>query len=103
MTKTTLVLFWVMWLVDVLITLYGYREFIQGVFGQYATPSRKYISLWMVLFLVAFIVIGGSLYLKNHHQTGMAFALVSVPLVLTTPYVLWMALIALIGKNARWN
>ena len=103
MTKTTLVLFWVMWLADVLITLYGYREFIQGVFGQNAAPSRKYISLWMVLFLAAFLVIGGSLYFKNHQQAGMAITLVSAPLVLAVPFVLWMAVLMVIGKNARWN
>ncbi len=103
MTTKILTLFWVLWLIDVLITLYGYREFIQGVFGQYAAPSAKYISMWIVLFLIAALVIGGSLYFKNQGKTAIAFSVASVPLVLALPYVLWLAVVLLSGKNARWN
>ncbi len=103
MTQTSLTLFWVIWLIDVLIALYGYREFIQGVFGQYATPTSKYISMWVVLFVVASLVIGGSLYFKNHGNTTMAFSVALVPLVLALPYALWLAIVLISGKNARWN
>ena len=103
MTKTSLTLFWAIWLIDVLITLYGYREFLQGMFGQYAAPSSKHISMWVVLFLIAAVVIGGSLYFKNQGKTAIAFSVASVPLVLALPYVLWLAAALLSGKNARWN
>lgn len=103
MTKTSLTLFWVIWLIDVLITLYGYREFLQGMFGQYAAPSSKYISMWVVLFLIAALVIGGSLYFKNQGKTAIAFSVASVPLVLALPYALWLAVVLLSGKNTRWN
>lgn len=103
MTKTTLTLFWVFWLLDVFIALFGYREFIQGVFGRYATPNSKYISLWLVLFVVAALVIGGSLYFKNQGRSTIALSVVATPLVLALPYLLWVVVILLSGKNARWN
>lgn len=103
MTKSTLTLFWALWLLDVLIVLFGYREFIQGVFGQYAAPNSKYISLWLVLFVVAALVIGGSLYFKNHGRSTMALSVAATPLVLALPYILWLVVALLAGKNARWN
>ncbi len=103
MSKTSLTLFWVIWLIDVLIALYGYREFIQGVFGQYAAPNSKYITLWIVLLVVALLVIGGSLFFKNQGNTTMAFSVAALPLVVALPYALWMAVILISGKNARWN
>ncbi len=103
MTKSTLTLFWVFWLLDVLIVLFGYREFIGGVFGRHAAPNSKYISLWLALFLVAALVIGGSLYFKNQGRSTMALSVVATPLVLALPYLLWVVVILLSGKNARWN
>ena len=103
MSLIALTLFWVIWLIDVLITLYGYREFIQGVFGQYAAPTSKYISMWIVLFLIAALVIGGSLYFKNQGNTTMAFSVAALPLVVALPYALWLAVVLISGKNARWN
>jgi len=103
MSTKTLTLFWVCWLIDVLITLYGYREFLQGMFGQYAAPSAKYIFMWVVLFIFAALVIGGSLYFKNHDRATLALSIVSTPLVLALPYLLWVAVVLLSGKNARWN
>lgn len=103
MSLIALTLFWVIWLIDVLITLYGYREFIQGVFGQYAAPTSKYISMWIVLFTIAALVIGGSLYFKNQGNTTMAFSVAALPLVVALPYALWLAVVLISGKNARWN
>jgi hypothetical protein len=103
MTKTSLTFFWVLWLLDVFIALWGYREFMQGVFGQYSAPTTKYISLWGILFFIAFLVIGGSLYLKNHDRIAMAFSVAAVPLLLALPYILWLGAALLSGKNARWN
>lgn len=103
MTTKFLTLFWVIWLIDVLITLYGYREFLQGLFGQYAAPSSKYISMWVVLFIFAALVIGGSLYFKNQDRATMALSIAATPLVLASPFILWWAVIMLSGKNIRWN
>ncbi len=103
MTKSTLTLFWVFWLLDVLIVLFGYREFIGGVFGRSAAPNSKYISLWLALFLVAALVIGGSLYFKNQGRATIALSVAATPLVLALPYLLWVAVILLSGKNVRWN
>lgn len=103
MTKTSLTLFWVLWLLDVLVVLYGYREFIQNVFGQYAAPNSKFVSMWIVLFVIALGVICGSLYYKNQGNTTMAFTIAAAPLVLALPYIFWLAVALLSGKNARWN
>lgn len=103
MTKSTLTLFWMLWLLDVLIVLFGYREFIQGVFGQYAAPNSKYISLWLALFVAAALVIGGSLYLKNQGRSAMALSVAATPLVLALPYILWLVVALLASKNTRWN
>lgn len=103
MTKTTLVLFWVIWHVDVLMTLFGYREFIQGLFGRYAAPSVKYILLWVTLFIAALLIIGGSLYFKNHGQATLAMSIVATPLVLALPYILWLAVVIVGGKSTNWR
>ncbi|MCC6461501.1 MAG: hypothetical protein IT260_13595 [Saprospiraceae bacterium] len=103
MSKTTLVLFWAIWLLDVLLALFGYREFIQGVFGRYAAPNSKYIFLWLILFAAILLILCGSLYFKNYGHPGMAMSVVSTPLVLALPYVLWLAVILISGKGARWN
>lgn len=48
MSKTTLILFWIMWLLDVLMALFGHREFINGVFGRYAAPNFTYKAFWVL-------------------------------------------------------
>lgn len=102
MSKTTLVLFWVMWLLDVLFALYGYREFIGGVFGRYASPSTRYIALWAGLLLFALLIICGSLYFKNQGNTGTALSIVAIPLVLALPYALYLAAV-MIGSKGKWQ
>ena len=102
MTKITLTLFWVLWLLDVLIVLFGYREFLQGLFGRYAAPTSNYIFIWMVLFIAALLVIGGSLYFKNHGRATIALSVAAAPMVLAVPYLLWLAVILFSG-NTRWN
>lgn len=103
MTKTQLTFFWVLWLLDVLVALYGYREFIQGVFGQYSAPTSKYILLWVVLLAVALGILVSSVYFKNHGSNTMAFSVAAAPLVLALPYIFWLVVVLLTGKNARWN
>ena len=103
MSKTTLIFFWVIWLLDVLIALLGHREFITGVFGRYAAPNSKYIWLWVALFAAMLFVICGSLYFKNHGYPKAAMSIVCTPLVLALPYLLWLVVVILSGKNARWN
>lgn len=103
MSKTTLVLFWAIWLLDVLITLFGYREFIGGVFGRYAAPSAKYISLWVTLLTVSLLIICASLYFKNHGQPSTAMMIAAVPLVLALPYVLWLGVVILSGNKTNWH
>jgi ABC-type transport system involved in multi-copper enzyme maturation permease subunit len=103
MTKTTLILFWVIWHLDVLMTLFGYREFISGVFGRYAAPSTKYVMLWVALFGAALLIIGGSLYFKNQGQATTAMSIVATPLVLALPYVLWLAVVLFSGKSTNWR
>ncbi len=103
MSKTTLVLFWVIWLVDVLIALLGYREFINGVFGRYAAPSFKYVALWVALLTLALLIICGSLYFKNHDRPSAALAVAAAPLVLALPYALWLAAMLLSGSKTNWR
>jgi len=103
MSKTTLVIFWIIWLLDVLIALFGHREFITGVFGRYAAPNSRYIWLWVGLFAVMLFIICGSLYLKNHGNNKAALSVACIPMVLALPYLLWLGVVILSGKNARWN
>ncbi|MEO6038159.1 MAG: hypothetical protein ABIQ93_07075 [Saprospiraceae bacterium] len=100
MTKTMLILFWVLWLLDVLAALFGYREFIGSVFGRYATASSKYVWLWMVLFAAILLIIGGSLYFKNHGRPTAAIVVAIIPLVLALPYALFLGAMMLGGKNS---
>ncbi len=100
MSKTTLILFWVFWLLDVLAALFGYREFIGGVFGRYAAASSKYIGLWTVLLIVILLIICGSLYFKNRGQSTAAIIVAVIPLVLALPYALFMAVVMASGKNS---
>jgi predicted neutral ceramidase superfamily lipid hydrolase len=102
MSKTTLVFFWVIWLLDVLMALFGYREFINGVFGQYAVPSSKYLVLWAVLLVAFLLILFGSLYFKNHERPSAALIVAAIPLVLALPYALFMAAVLISGNN-RWN
>ncbi|MBL7780063.1 MAG: hypothetical protein JNM22_02515 [Saprospiraceae bacterium] len=103
MTKTTLTLFWGLWLLNVLAALYGWREFLQGVFGQYAAPTSRYILLWTMLMAIMLVVLAGSIYLKNHGWATAAISLVSGPLVVALPYLFWLAVMLVAGRNARWN
>ncbi|MBK8706371.1 MAG: hypothetical protein IPN33_24290 [Saprospiraceae bacterium] len=103
MTKTTLLTFWIIWLLDVLLFLFGYREFIQGVFGRYAGPTAKYIWPWVGILIVGLVIICGSLYLKKHGHPGMAIKVAAIPLVLALPYVLWIAMIVLMGRGTNWR
>ena len=103
MSNSMLIVFWVVWLLDVLLALYGYREFIQGVFGQYAAPNAKYIFLWTGLLLGILAILGGSLYLKRHDSPVMAVGVAAAPLVLLSPYGLFLLAMLVFGRNTRWN
>ncbi len=102
MSKTSLILFWIFWLLDVLLALYGYREFILGVFGQYASPTPKYLGLWVVLLAAGLLILAGGIYLKDHGRTGLALTVVAIPMVLALPYLLYIVSVILLGpKNWR--
>ena len=100
MSKTTLVFFWIIWLVDVLMALFGYREFIQGVFGQYAAPNSKYLTLWSGILVAFLLILSGSLYFKHQGQASTAMTIAAIPLVLALPYALFLAVAMLGGKNS---
>jgi ABC-type transport system involved in multi-copper enzyme maturation permease subunit len=102
MTKTMLLFFWILWLLDVLAALYGYREFIGGVFGRYASANAKYILLWLSLLSAILLILGASLYFKNQERPMAALIVALIPLVLATPYILFLGAAMLGGKN-RWN
>lgn len=102
MSKTILLFFWIMWLLDVLMALYGYNEFLMGVFGRYASPTGKYYGIWIVLLLFILLVICGSVYFKNHNQNFLALALAAIPLLLALPYLLFLGTMMLGGKN-NWR
>lgn len=102
MTDTMLVAFWVMWLLDVLMALLGYREFIGGVFGRYASPSAKYLALWVPLLIVMLLILAGSVYCKNHDLPWLALKIAAIPLALALPYGLFMAVVLVSSKN-NWR
>lgn len=102
MSNTMLLFFWIVWLLDVLIALFGYREFIGSVFGRHASASPKYLTLWLAMLAAILLVIMGSLYFKNHGRPSAALTVVVIPLVLALPYSLFLGGLMLSGKN-RWN
>lgn len=103
MSKITLLLFWVIWLLDVLLALYGYREFLHGLFGRNAAPTSKYIAIWVILLGAALFIIGGSVYFKNQGAPIQAITVAAIPLVLASPYVLWIVAVLLAGKRIDWR
>jgi len=96
-----LVLFWVLWLLDVLAALYGHREFIMGVFGQYAAPTAGYILMWTVLLVAILAILFGSVYLKNHSQPTAALIVAAVPVVLSLPFLLYI--LAIVIARPDWR
>jgi hypothetical protein len=101
MTKTTLILFWVLWLLDVLAALYAHREFLTGLFGQYSAPSPTFILMWVALLAVILAILFGSIYFKNHGSPTTALMVAAAPLVLALPYLLWMGMILIMRPNWR--
>jgi len=101
MTKTMLILFWVLWLLDVLAALYGHREFLMGVFGQYAAPSTSYVLLWTTLLLAILAILFGSVYFKNHGQPTAALIVAAIPAVLALPFLLYMLAIMIMRPDWR--
>ncbi len=83
-------------------TLFGYREFITGMFGHYSSPSGTYIAMWVGILAIAFAVISGSLYFKKQGQTMASLVVAAIPLVLALPYVLFLAVVVLSG-NTNWQ
>lgn len=96
-----LILFWVLWLLDVLAALYGHREFIMGVFGQYAAPSAGYVLMWTALLLAILAILIGSVYLKNHGHPTVALIVAAVPAVLALPFLLYM--LAIVIARPDWR
>lgn len=103
MTKTMLILFWILWLLDVLAALLGYREFIMGIFGRYAAPTSRYIMLWVVLLGIMLMIIMGSLYFKNLGRNSVAMSVVAIPLVFALPYILFLAAMVIGGSKTNWH
>ena len=103
MSKTTLIIFWVIWLLDVRFALYGFWEFIGGVFGRYAAPTSKYITMWIGLLAFALLILGGSLFFKNSGQNTLAMGTVALPLVFAAPYGLWLLAMIIGGSKTNWR
>lgn len=103
MSKTSLILFWVFWLLDVLLALLGHREFINAMFGRYASPTSRMTVMWIVLLVAIFLILWISLYLKNHERGSLALSVAAIPLIPTTLYLLWMGMILILGRNTNWH
>jgi hypothetical protein len=103
MSNYTLLLFWALWLGTAYGTLRAYGELINGVFGQYATPTPQYLRFWILLIVAALLVLGGSVYLKSHGQPTSALWLVAVPALIASPYLLFLLIVLLFGRKMRWN
>ncbi|MEO6760297.1 MAG: hypothetical protein ABIO24_12640, partial [Saprospiraceae bacterium] len=90
------------WLLDVLAALFGYREFLNGVFGRNAAATPQYLSIWTLLFAAIAVIISGSLILKNQAHPMAAIILAAIPLVLAVPYALFFGVL-LLGGNKNWR
>lgn len=103
MSKTQLVLFWIIWLLDVLMGLLGHRQFITLIFGRYASPGFKLAAIWIAILLVMLLILYASLYFKNHERGTLALTIAAVPVALALPYVLWLGVILIAGRNTNWH
>ena len=92
-----------MWLLDVLMALFGHREFINGVFGRYAAPNFTYKAFWGIALIAIFLIIWGSLYFKQQERNAAAMTVAAIPLVLALPYVLWLSVVLIAGRNTNWH
>lgn len=101
--STLLMLFWVLWLFDLGLTLYGYSEFVMGLFGQYAAPNSTYISLWIGLLGLGAIVLLGGLYLRQAGLLKSAVLLTAVPAAPALLYAAWILVIIFSGKGSSWR
>jgi hypothetical protein len=98
-----LLLFWVLWLSDLGLALYGYSEFIMGLFGGYATSNFNYVVYWTVLLALGAIVLVGSLYLRQAGHIKSAVLLAAVPAAPTLLYLAWILTIVLASKGSPWR
>ena len=103
MSTKQLLWFWFLWLVTAYAWLRGYAEFIHGMFGQYAAPNARYVRFWVGLLIAGLLVLGGSIYLKNQELPRLALGLVAVPLVVASPYLLFLLGVLVFGGKTRWN
>ncbi len=103
MSKTSLILFWIIWLLDVLLALFGHREFINAMFGRYASPTSKMTAMWIIILVGMVLILGISLYLKNHGRGSLAIGIAAIPLIPTVLYLLWMGMVLILARNTNWN
>ncbi len=103
MSKTSLILFWIIWLVDILILLFGHQEFLLIMFGRNSSPGTRQIGIWASLLMVMLLIIIISLYLKNHEKGTMAIMVCSIPLLIALPYLLWLGVVLFSGKGTNWH
>jgi hypothetical protein len=103
MSKTSLILFWVFWLLDVLLALLGHREFINAMFGRYASPTLKLSAVVIILLMLMVFILWISLYFKNHERGSLALGIAAIPIIPTLCYLLWMGMILIMGRNTNWQ
>jgi len=73
-------LFWICWGVDAFLSLIAVYFFLTGI--ATATNGSRYFQVWLVLFIIIAIVIGGSLWLKWIGYLGWATVLAGIPTLL---------------------
>lgn len=103
MSKTSLILFWIIWLVDILILLFGHQEFLLILFGRNSSPGTRQIGIWASLLMVMLLIIIIGLYLKNQDKGTMAIMVSSIPLLIALPYLLWLEVVLFSGKSTNWH
>lgn len=103
MSKTSLILFWIIWLVDILILLFGHQEFLLILFGRNSSPGTRQIGIWASLLVVMLLIIIIGLYLKNQDKGTMAIMVSSIPLLIALPYLLWLGVVLFSGKSTNWH
>ena len=93
------VLFWICWSLVLGATLVAFYFFFIGLAD--GSVSQFNMGIWLMLVLGLPILLLSAFWLKSQDRIKTALALLSIPSLMVTAYLIFLAAI-LLGNN-RWN
>lgn len=92
-------LFWICWSLVLGATLVAFYFFFTGLAD--GSVSQFNMGIWMVLVLGLPTLLLGTYWLKSQDRLKTALALLSIPSLMVTAYLIFIA--AVLFGNNRWN